>query len=583
MEFPRSKREQLVRATVGPNWSDETSTDPSRPVNLLDLYGKVVVPNLAPQNPRVLLSTWDQESKPAVAAMEHVINLQIPKIEFAETMQRVAYDALLSMGIVMVGLGSPADAAYNAWESEAGQYFVELVDLDDFLYDYHARRFSQAAFIGNRFRRPLKAVQADKTYSKKRKDLIGQDIRRFNPEGDQRINVLQSGNRVGTHAEAEDMVELIQVYLPRERMMVVYATDDSGRATVDEDGQPLRKRRFIGPPCGPYHFLSYGVVPNSAMGKGPMQNLQKLDDVVNRLFCKLINQAQDQKKVVCVTGQADADGNRILACNDGQIIRVDDAKSITTLEFNGPDPMNFQLAESLRQLFGYMAGNLDTLGGLSPGAKTASADKMLNENASRMVLDMQAKTVAFAAKVLGSMAWYEWEHPQNVRSYEHKVPGLNIGMARHVYPRDAEDKSGNPRMLRRQIPYAQLDLRVDPYSTPVQTPQMRLQQMNGVVTQIVIPMMQIMAAQGITFDMNAYLKKVGEYMDMPDLAEILTIQEPVPMGQGGDGGGPKAPSEDKTYTRENIPMRSEKGASQQLLAKLSGVKTGGNPNEGQAA
>jgi hypothetical protein len=70
LEYPRARREQMVRALAGPDRSEETSAGLSEPVNLLDLYVKAITPNLIAQGPRVLPSTFDADAKPAVAAME---------------------------------------------------------------------------------------------------------------------------------------------------------------------------------------------------------------------------------------------------------------------------------------------------------------------------------------------------------------------------------------------------------------------------------------------------------------------------------------------------------------------------------
>lgn len=590
LEYPRQKREQLVRATVGPGHSDETSTDMTRSVNLLDLFTKVVVPNLIAQNPRVLLSTWDNESKPAVRAMQEVLNQDMERLEFAETAQRCGLDSLYTLGIGYVGIATPADAKGSSWKAQAGQVFIDVVDFDDFFYDTHARRFSQAAFIGNFLRLPLKAVKADPSYGPRRHKLLPSEDRKYNAQGDQRISVIGRSQRVGVTEEAEDMVELANVFLPRERVMVTFEVDGAGRCVVDPDGRPLKCVPYIGPPipCGPYHLLGMGVSPGNAMPKAPIPNLETLDHTINMLVNKLIRQALDQKTVVGVAGEEDADGNRIIDANDGQIIKLNDPKAIATLHFNGPDQMVFQLAEALKQIFSYMAGNMDSFGGLAAMAKTASQDRMMAENSSRMIQDMQARMLAWVVKVLKAVAWYEWEHPFNVRSYEHKLPGSRRGFMRKVYPRESARKYRKRRRMMsagmmpkdgkvnlRQLPFDQLDLRVDPFSIQAQTPQTRLASMNGVVTQIVIPMMTILAQQGVSFDANAYLKKVGEYLDLPDLAEILTIQQPIQPE--GSSAGPSAPKEDKVYQRENVSVRSEKGASQQLMAKLQGVKTGGNP------
>ena len=54
------------------------------------------------------------------------------------------------------------------------------------------------------------------------------------------------------------------------------------------------------------------------------------------------------------------------------------------------------------------------------------------------------------------------------------------------------------------------------------TPQSLLRDLNQVMQTIVIPMMPLLQQQGIMLDLNAYLRKVATYLDMPDLAEIVT-------------------------------------------------------------
>jgi hypothetical protein len=580
LEYPRARREQMVRALAGKDWSEETSADLTEPVNLLDLYVKVITPNLIAQGPRVLLSTFDAESKPAVAGMQRWLNLEVERTDFAETIQRVATDALFSVGICKVALATPEESATLAWRQQAGQPFVEPIDLDDFVFDRHARRWADCHHIGHRIRRPLKAVKANGLYSKDRLSLTPSYDPAVNPQGDQRVKVLGGGWRGAYTPEAEDMVDLWEVYLPRERRVVTFRSDDGSDPIVGSDGGPLRNSPWVGPEVGPYHVLGYGLVPGNCMPKGTVQALYRIHEVVNHVYRKLIRQAERQKEVLGVEGSADQDGSRIVNASDGDAIRLDNPKNAQLFKFGGPDAMNFQFGDHLRNTFSTLAGNMDAFGGLSPQAKTARQDELLMANASRLITDMQARTVAFTAKVLKALCWFHWEHPFNVQTYEHVPAGGRRGFPRSIHPRDAVDRFGRPQTLRRQQAFDKIDLRVDPYSVVPQPPSARLKTLLEVL-QVWAPFAPLSAQQGVMPDWNFFFSKLAEYTDSPDLAGFLTTREPI---QPGGGEGPTMPAQtQRTYTRENVPMRTDKGASQQLQASLSGVDTGGAQKNGQTA
>src|SRR6516162_8737303 len=65
----RQERARAVQLYLGGHWSDEASWE-KQPVNLISLYCQIVGRNLIAKNPRVLLSTFDKQNKPAVSAMQ---------------------------------------------------------------------------------------------------------------------------------------------------------------------------------------------------------------------------------------------------------------------------------------------------------------------------------------------------------------------------------------------------------------------------------------------------------------------------------------------------------------------------------
>lgn len=567
----RSERREAVRQYVGSHWSEEGTAE-KVPVNLISLYISIIGRNLIAKNPRVMLSTFQKPHKPTVAAMQQWANKEIENMHLQETLQRVVLDALFSVGIAKVALATPAESAHMAWTLPAGAPFIERVDLDDFVYDMHARDFSEVTFMGHRYRVPLDAVRDSKLYTKQRKDLAPSSDNLFNLEGDERINVLGRGIYASDDQEFEDMVDLWEIYLPRHRLVLTLADDYLTGPAAGYTNEALRTQAWLGPDGGPYHILGYMGVPGNAMPKGPIQDLLDLHELTNNLYRKLMRQAERQKEILAVQGGAMEDGSRIQDANDGEIVRMDNPERSIPRSFGAPNQQNFAMFMQAQELFKALAGNLDMLGGLSPQSKTLGQDKLLAQSASGGVSDMQDRTVNFTASVLKALCWY-WHHdPFKVMQTTHTLPGLpGMQMQRQVSPHQ-----------RQKVSFQDLEVQVDPYSMQHSTPQTRLAGLNEIVQRIIAPMMQLLQQQGVAFDVNAYLKKVADYMNMPDLPEIVTMQEPpTPDTQTQGGEQPGMPSQtERTYNRTDTGTgRTEKGNNMDLMNRMMGHDMGGNPNK----
>ncbi len=581
----RENRLNMVREYVGRNWSEE-GTRRTVPVNLLALYVSVVGRALIAKAPRLMLSTFNRQAKPTVNAMQTWANQEIEETKLANTLQRIVVDALFSIGIVKVALASPADSAHVAWTLSAGQPFAERVDLDDFVYDVHARDFNEVGWIGHRYRTPRRA--AVEMLGRKAKGLQSSPDRQFNEQGDERIYMLGRGYQAGDFEEYEDMVDLWEVYLPRDRVVVTLPDDYLIGAQASDSGGALLQQPWIGPDTGPYAILGFGTVPGNAMPKGPMQDLLDLHEAVNRTFRKIVRAIDRTKEVAAVQGGAQEDGGRIIHADDGDMVTVNRPEAIKQLVFGGQHAQPLMLlANAFKDLFSWQAGNLDIMGGLSPQSKTATQDRMLNENSSRAITDLQERTTEFVAHVLKKMCWYWHNDPVKVQKTSHSIPGMpNHSIQRNVHPRNAMDHLGRPHLLRRDGRFEDLGIKVDPYSLKHSTPESRMATLNQVMQQVVLPLMPILQQQGIGLDINAYLQKIALLMDMPDLVDVLTIQEPPQQGEGSPGRGvPEAPQmpnqTERTYTRQNMPGRTRQGNDLNLANALQGVNPGGAQRNGQ--
>ena len=530
---------------VGRNYSEE-GTSEEVPINLLALYVSIVQRSLVAKTPRVMLSTFQFANKPSVDAMQTWVNKEMEDMHIARTLQRWVVDALFSIGIIKVALATPSDAAKYQWNLQGGQPFAMPVDLDDFVYDMHARDWDEVSFIGHRYRAALDTIRDSKLYNKARKNLVASYDPLYNEEGDERIDVIgRTTYGAANTEEFEEMVDLWEVYLPRHRQVVTLASDNAGNPDPsggDEDA--LRVQRWLGPEAGPYHILGFQQVPGNIMPKAPIQDLYDLHCTANNLYRKLCRQAQNLKKVLCYGGTAEADGERFRTANDGDVVRCDHPDQVKEIVMRQPDQQLMAMFLDCVQRFSVMAGNLEMLGGLSPQSKTATQDKLLNANASGTMASMQETVTTAVAKVIKALCWY-WKHdPLSIQKSTFSVPGLpEASIVRSVTPQQ-----------RRQIPWDEMDIKVDPYSYQMQTPQGRLQQLQQVVQTTVIPMMQLLQQQGIMFDMHAYLKKMGAYLDCPDITEILTIATPPETQTQSGGQPPTQPAQtERTYNRVSMP------------------------------
>jgi hypothetical protein len=560
----REERMHAVRQLAGAHYS-EGGTDFRVPVNLIYKYVQVMSRTLIPNCPRVMLATRHKEGQPAVAAMADWINQELIEKKAEERLERWIVDAMMSIGIMKVALATPADAALHGYTEQAGVPFMEVVDLDDLVFDVGAKTFEQASYIGHRYRVSL-AVAKRLTYfdSEGRKGLEGQsapDDYRINQEGDDRIGVVGTGWQGGEVRDYEQMVDLWEIYIPREKRVLTFGSNHGG--VPDQDATPLRVQEWVGPDCGPYHFLSFMKVPGNAMPASPILQIIDLHEFINKGYRKLVNQMQRQKEVLPVSGGQMDDAKELKQANDGDMFVCNDPNAIKAVSYGGPNQVNANFTVHLLDIFNKQAGNLDLLGGTSPQSKTVGQDKMLAAAANGTAQDMQETTTKGVASVFKAYCWYWWYHPQQVMKSTRSVPGLpDVQVQRKLYPGNYQAPPGQGKVMKREGRFEDLQVRIDPYSMVYRSPQDRLNFLFTMFDKFA-PLMGLLNSQGIFLDIQFLIKKIAEYADEPDIVNLFTVNDPTPpLDQGTPGGqNPSAPSKPsettRNYTRTSVGQDTE--------------------------
>ena len=539
----REERVGAIMSFCGSHYVKD-GTCPATPVNLLELAVTIYIRLLAARAPKCLVSTDISALRPFAADMEVALN-QIPgEIGLSGTLRRAVLEALFSFGIVKVGLGATNDNGKIGDEP-----FVSIVQLDDYFCDMSARSWEEVQFEGNEYWMDTAQI----------KDLYGVELGEDEYHGTSQDGQEQARSvTVAEHGTPlYPRVLLRDVYLVRENRMITYAV-----STLTK----LRDVPWDGPEGSPYIRLGFSEVPGNLLPLPPVAVWKDLHDLENALFRKIARQALDKKSVAAFPGGNDEDIARFKMAADGEAIRYNGPKP-ETLAAGGVDAPNLALAIQLKDIHSSIAGNLDSLGGLSPQANTATQEKLISEASSARIRAMSDATVDFAKAIFKRLAWYAWTDPVRertiVKSASRHLPGLAVTKKWTPETRDGD--------------FLDYNFDIDVFSMQDDSPTTRMEKFLSVYERVVLPMLPQLQEQGAVIDLHAILEWVGRNSNLPELTDFVLFPDAPPDQRMPGGGSPrpeyvstKAPVTHRTYERVNRPGATRHGRDAALMQTLLG-------------
>lgn len=560
---PRENVNFMVRQYVGDNYAEE-GAELRVPLNFMSLYHRVVLPKLVANNPQFSLTTWNMEARPTVKTMEDVGNEVIGRMHLGKTLERVASSALFSAGWLKVGIAKSSDVTRFSYGLKEGRVYAHPISQDDIAFDTHARTWEELGWIGHRYRIPVW-----KARERWHKDIQPTEDKIYTEMGIEKTAMISRGY-YGQHYELEDMVDLWEVYVPSHNLIITLDAEDIFGGSPPD--QPLGEEEWIGPKGSmPIHMLGFGTVPDNLMPKAPLADLITLHEDVNNLLRKQIMQAKDQKKVLPLRPGSEADGKRLQDTSNGEVFECSTPENLRELNFGGPDPQNFELMMTLKELMDWMAGNISAIGGLAPQAKTLGQEKLVTDSSNATVAEMQRRMVDFARDVGHDILWYLWNDPNTVHDQPFVLQGLDIAIPRQVTPKE-----------RRRVDFDQLKLEIEPFSLQSQTPIEVDAQLTQLVTQLITPMLPILQQQGVTFNATEFMQIKAKLIRRPELLRILSIQEP-PENQPASSGAdvPSMPANtQRSYERISRSERTPQGAHNERVTRMHGAAAAAPGNNG---
>lgn len=556
----RSHRRAAVREYVGKHYSGNGTLD-RVPVNMLWMAVQIYGRNLAARAPQVNVKAKYGELAPAAALFELEINHALDEVKFGKTLRLAVIDALFSVGILKTGLDRSGTVNISGKDLDVGHPFVERVSLDDFVIDMAARCWEEARFVGSLHRVRVEDLLATGLYNDAALREAFQDDN--DPEavfdgmdegGTERTEQISRSS--GGIEFLDKMVSVWEIFLPFERKIVVLP--EGGRM-----GRPLAEYSWEGPEDGPYRILGFSDVPDQVMPLSPIANLIDQHDLINRLYRKSGRQAERQKTWYGVKPGGEEDANRAVQVSDGGVVRMDDPKAINEVSVGGVDQATLAFLLHAKDVFVWLGGNLDLLGGLSPQSDTVGQDAMLQQASSRLAADMKDRVFDFVKGIARDFGWYVWTDPIRRGSMTTNLPGSDIQIQVDFSP---ETKEGD---------FLDYNFDIDPYSKGGTTPGEQLAKLRQLMESFVMPLFPLMQAQGVGINLTTLLRKAGKYAGLEELEEIIIYTEPQQPGPQGDP-NPKPAVTTRREERVSRIGGTRHGRDSAMIQTLMGA---GNPKE----
>lgn len=545
LERPRENRHEAVKLLAGFHYG-ENGAMRRQPTNFLELATSIYTFLLAPHSPSCVVHTDIFGLRPMAADMEAALN-QVPgEIGLAATLRAAVRESIYSLGVVKVGIAFNGRTVDGEPDTEP---FVDLVDFDDYFVDMAARTWKEIQFEGNEY--VLDIDEARRIFHAR--DLAPDDVSADSPSGQTQTRAISVDESPVVY---NDRVLLRDVYLCKEGRLVTYAVSSQ---------RVLRDIPWDGPDGTPYLKLWYSDVPGQLLPLPTVASWRDLHELGNSLFRKLGRQAEAKKTVVAFQGGNDEDVNRLQDADDGDGIRYNGQKP-EEITVGGIDQPTLAFYLQTRDIFSSLAGNLDTLGGLSAQSDTATQDRLINESASARIRDMASCVEDFTRRIFLRLAWYVWTDPVRKRRIV-KVADrdLGLGVVKEWTP---ETRDGD---------FLDYNFDVSVLSAQDDSPSAKVQKLRSVFNDFLLPLLQPFMEQGAAIDFTELFKFIAENLDLSELNSMLVFPEPTPGQAAAPRGNPrpdyvshKSPYTHRVYERVGRPGATRAGRDAVLSQVLLG-------------
>jgi hypothetical protein len=509
----------------------EVDTMERVPHNPMDRGLRILTRGVVDQNPSLRVVRTE---RPRIAAMLKAQLMDWARqVDMASILQRGFQQAFLRWCI-----------AYTGYESISNGYgmlpFVDVLDFDDYFIDLRGNDETDVDFEGHRWARRVWEIQNDPSYDQEVAARIAES----------------ATSRYGSHGlTLYDWVDLQCVYLPKEGIELTLTCDEYGGIT-----EPLRVKRYVGPPSGPYVRLHFGNVPGTMIPVSRASMLYDNNELIIRGYRHLGAQADRAIEFYGYAGMMEKDAEKHRTAMDGEYLQFENPNSVVTYKKGGVNPQTLAATIHFDNLFDADAGNLKLIGGLGPSAETLGQERSLAVGVQALLDDMRHRMDAFAKQLYETAAWYilrdpfrnetvTWTTARGSKAVSKWVGAQHEGMAE-----DDPEMEIIPGSMVSRSPNGQLKSLIESF-------------------QIIASAMALPGAKPVIFNIEAFTKLMAEYNNQPEISDLFTtVPNAASVVPGVEGAAQLAPR----------PSRSPAGNGQaqpnKMVERL--IYSGGQPQPG---
>lgn len=485
------------------------------PLNLLYNAVTTLVPNLAYNHPKVMISTDLLPYREYADMLELATNHLLRKINIKSTLRKAIQDAIFMAGFIKTGIADSNQ--FVTFENEdvvIGQPFADRIDPDDMILDPLARDWDEQTFVGHRFRVASSDLVEMGLYTQDEVERMpGTYDGNNNTARDSAEGIMGDKSAQEVDQEIEHYVDLVELYLPQHKLIVTMPFE---RKSVTDEF--LSVVEYDGPERGPYHMLGFVPMSNNIMPVAPAGLWYDLHILGNRIARKLSRQAERIKRVLAYTAEASEDAEAIAEADDGETVRVQDINQIKEVQYGGAGNDSYNWIEWIKKNFGEQAGNTDLLSGTSTNAPTATQAEMLQANTSVRLADMQNFVYDFTAEVTGDLVYYLHTDPLiklplvKEQTTQDPVTGFPVRQ-----PMQLTFEGGQ-----QQGDWLDYNIKIEPYSMARPDPNQKLQRIMQFVTNAIPAVAQAAQILGPGIMPGTLLRRIADIIGLEDADEWLS-------------------------------------------------------------
>ena len=535
LEYVRERRKLMVEQCAGDLYQKDRSK--KLIAGLMRQAAQVHTMSLAPRMPKVLISCHDRQKAAFASLYGRAFNRHLKEIRVDQTLQSIALDSFFGSAFAKVYLAeslTEIEEDLDVWV-DPGRGFVERKSIDDMCFDTTAKDFRKCSFIADRFQVPLEALLENKQRFKRN---VVEAFTATRVDAHNETRDITGSDRTSHKGRFLDMVDLVDVYIPRERVTYTFVADDRMRI---RDFPPIQEVPWDGDDVGPYKHLNLGPVPDNILSASPAHYLYHLDVAYNQNWRKLVNQMQRQK--VNLLSQTEDDVKKLQDASDGEIVYVNDPESFEEKRLGGPDNQQIGATAVIGQLFDRGAGNLQQRAGLGASTGTVGQDQILQQQLSAIDANMQVAFKDFAVSIFNELGRMLWDDPVTQYDMEAPIPGASITAPESWLPAGTDGA--------RLGEWNDYDFNVEPFPTRYRTPEGRAQELRQMTAELV---QQIPYLMQVGADVPAYIEELAELSDLPRLREVFAqlLEPQVEQGSQQQQALPNQNKPNGEYTRTNV-------------------------------